>query len=507
MLSGLQSLLSGLTSILGAPFRLVRSGINALAPLQRMQRSFGAIGRLLTAPLRLIGIKTGGGDGERTGFREWWDSLPIPGRKNLRRTRVSERAQFSQIHLIGGEPDALVRMVVHIGTIIGRSAADLSLSSRGYPILLRFIQADPAKTKAPMMMEYVAGSAKILVNGQELTDTLPINSTDFLLIDDDEYSLELYAWDKVPIVTRVDAGFETTTGGARENNEDAIGIYQHPKAYLFAVADGVGGGHEGEQIAAYAIQYLLSAFHKNVEFTLPWTEILKRAYISMNTEVRTFAEKTPRPTGSTLTSVVIQDWMATVAHVGDSRLYHWRNGIMTQLTNDHMNRQPVEWPTQVAATALEAPPLRDVLTRAIGKNDVIEPDIFQLPIQPGDRLVLMSDGVTKHLKDPQIARIISANRASRAAAELIERTEAAGAIDNASVLCIDVLEEAFVEDTWTAQTADRIFTGWRSGWPKKLVLSKEGDLNTQVPGDGRGCLTTLAFVITLLIIWFILRPA
>ncbi len=408
----------------------------------------------------------------KTTFRDWYDSLPWRRGKSWRREKVSLTAQFSQIHLVNQQTQ--IPTVVHIGTMIGRSASDVIVESTSHrPVRLRFAQIDPEQFKAPMRLTYLAGEAKLTVDGVEVERETTIKERAAIQIDDQSYECQLYAWDKRAIVTRVDAGWATIRG-KRADNEDAIGIYQHSKAYLFAVADGVGSGQYGQLISEFAIQYLLASFDKNIRYTLPWHDILKKAFNYINAEVRYFGRRSPNVEGSTLTAVVIKDWEAYVTHVGDTRLYLWHDGEMRQLTTDHTEKRPViERDTRYAAEMDAAPKTQDVLLKAIGKQDGIAPDAFTVSLQPGDRLLLCSDGLTKCLSLDEIRHTLTTVRSTRAADELMKQANERHPDDNVSAVTLEVLREPYVKDLWEAYNSERVYAGYSRMWSLRLKKPRE----------------------------------
>ncbi|MBZ0290049.1 MAG: protein phosphatase 2C domain-containing protein [Anaerolineae bacterium] len=502
-------------SAITRPFQAVVYNLRTFNPLRGVQMVARQIGQgfsyVLQWPAKQLGIKlpgvsgganiTGGEFHPRQAIRDWWASLPGRGGEARRRTKAAKRAQFSQIHLVDSRDGA--RTVLHIGTIIGRSESDLTLEPTGTkPVYLRFSQVDPGEHGAPMRLTYLAGDADLKVDGVLVEHDALIQSGSVIRVAKQELTCQLYAWDKTPVVTRVDAGWATTVGPVRDINEDAIGIYQHPDAYLFAIADGVGGGQDGDLLSAFSVQYLLAVFDKNVKFKLRWRDIFAKAFQYINAEARYFAKRSPYPAGTTLTAVVVKNFEAHVAHVGDSRLYLLHNSVLQQVTTDHAKRVEVELETRHANQADEPPPMRDVLLKAIGKSDSIEPDLFSLTLQPGDRLLLCTDGLTNAVPLEEIARIFVSTRAEPAARQLINLATEREATDNVSAIVFEVLADPYIEDVWSARGGDRVYVGYDRGWP--LKLRKPGEPVTQHPEAHRaGCLAILAgiIVVVVFLIW------
>jgi len=487
------------------PFRAVVYNVRSFTPfggLRMFVQSIGnQLGYLARLPGHYLGLNVPGARGRgfrpREAIRDWWNSMP--GRESRRRIKAGKRAQFSQIHLVNHKDGA--RTVLHIGTVIGRSQADITFENPARkPVYLRFSHVDPQEHGAPIRLTYVAGDAPLEVNGQPVEQDALIQDDSAIKVAGDTYTCELYAWDKTPVVTRVDAGWATTVGPVRQINEDAIGIYQHKDAYLFAIADGVGGGQDGDLLSEFSIQYLLAVFHKNVPFKLNWADIFTKVFQYINAEARYFARRSPYPAGTTLTAVVIKNWEAHIAHVGDSRLYLLHNGVFRQVTVDHSKRVEVELETRHANEATEPPPMRDVLVKAIGKNDTIEPDVFSIPLQPGDRLLLCTDGLTNVVPIENLAHIVSMTRAEPAARHLIQLANDREASDNVSAVVIDVMPDPYLEDIWQARAGERVYVGYDRAWP--LKLRKPGEPITEHPAARRaGC---AAFLVGILLIGVVL---
>ncbi len=500
---------------LSAPFQSVLYSVRGFRPLSGARIFFQGIssrmGYITRLPEQLLGIKmpgaklpgakAAGGFHPREAVRDWWASLPGRGGAESRRVKVAKRAQFSQIHLVNLTDNA--RTVLHIGTIIGRSQSDITLEHTAHqPAYLRFTQVDPAEHGAPMLLSYVAGEVVVEVDGVRVEHDALIQKNSLLKIAGQDYGCELYAWDKTPVVTRVDAGWATTVGPVRDINEDAIGIYQHEKAYLFAIADGVGGGEDGDLLSEFAIQYLLAVFHKNVAFNLRWRDIFAKAFLHINAEARYFSRRSPYPAGTTLTAVVIKNFEAHVAHVGDSRLYLLHNGLMRQMTADHSKRVEVEMETRHANQSTEPPPMRDVLMKAVGKSDLIEPDVFSITLQPGDRLLLCTDGLTNVVPLEDIARIVNTTRAEPAARLLIQSAVERKASDNVSAVMIDVMTDPYLEDIWSSRGSERVYAGYDRAW--LLKLKKPGEPVTEHPEAKRaGCAAILVGIVlvAVFLIW------
>lgn len=478
-----------------SPFRQLRFGMRAFTGVPRYML------RSLSMPLSRLGFRS-------PRLKEMWQDMA-----DARREREYERAQgdddegvfrrrekaeFSQIHLIQVRNQQ--RTVIHIGTTIGRSRSEVVLQGMGHlPVQLRFSQVNPKKNPGPIRVEYPAGRARVVVDGEEiaeLSDAAYIDRGSALLIDDQAYEIELYAWNNLPSITRMNAAWMTVSGPVRGYNQDAIGIYQHPAAYFFAVADGVGGGDAGELISEYTIQYMLSVFHLNVKYDFDWFDVYRRAVQIINAEVRRFAARSDYISGTTLTAVVVQGWEAYVIHLGDSRLYHLSGKRLRRVTTDHL--RVVEQDTGGRGQGVA----RRVLTKAIGKEDTVEPDCFVLSIQPGDKLLLCSDGLDE-VKEEEMAALLEKERISDMPRKLIDLANERFNSDNISVIALSARPHVS-RDTWRAESGERVFANYDSRWRLKLRPAKE--YQTQHPIYARpGCWVLLLLIVALFLGYQVLR--
>jgi hypothetical protein len=216
--------------------------------------------------------------------------------------------------------------------------------------------------------------------------------------------------------------------------------------------------------------------------------------------MRNFVKRSAFSAGTTLTSVIIKDWEASIAHVGDSRLYHWRNDTLTQITRDHARREPIIENTRRANDTRTPSPMRDVLEKAMGKTDLIQPDLINLRLLPGDKLLLCSDGVTGVIPIEELGQLVANERANTLAETLVRIANEKGTKDNASAVAVEVMREGYVEDIWRARETDRIYVGNRN---RSLRLNKPEDhLETHHPERrGNWLRAIVALIILVGIIW------
>ena len=234
-------------------------------------------------------------------------------------------------------------------------------------------------------------------------------------------------------------GSATDTGLVRGNNEDSYlvdGAHQ-----LFAVADGMGGHRGGEVASRTAIEALRAAVASgrsvNEAITRANTAVLERA--SGDAELTGM--------GTTMTAVVVAGaQQLLIGHVGDSRAYMLHNGILRRITDDHSLVEELVREGRLTAEQAESHPRRNIVTRGLGVDTEVEVDLYTIEVEPGDRVVVCSDGLTTMVRDRDIERLLRNEPDPQRAAELlVDAANRAGGEDNTSVVVVDVVEVDPVE--------------------------------------------------------------
>jgi protein phosphatase len=226
----------------------------------------------------------------------------------------------------------------------------------------------------------------------------------------------------------------------KRNNEDYIWVDQ--QAGLFIVADGMGGYRGGEvasRLAATTISEIIVSYLK--EKTRPLsTDVVKtlmfKAVEAANRAVLKAAQETGHDKmGTTVVMAQVEASMAYICHVGDSRAYLVRGSATTQLTQDH---SWVNFVQSASSSSKPAKSIEHVLTQAIGQATPPDPSFTQTALEPGDYLLLCSDGLWNMVDDNRIlAELLRAgDRVDRAVEALIDAANAAGGKDNISVVIV-----------------------------------------------------------------------
>lgn len=236
--------------------------------------------------------------------------------------------------------------------------------------------------------------------------------------------------------------------GGRKYNEDSCAVRDYTsrraRRYLcfIAVADGMGGHHAGDVASQLAIDMLHSALDpKNFESERDFREraegTLCEAFSKINSRIFNLGGETGegRRMGTTLTCAVVDSEGADIAHVGDTRAYLVTPAGCSQVTDDHsvVGRMVSDGVLTEAEARTHAQ--RNVITRAIGPEPTVEIDILHVPMQPGDFLVLCTDGLYTKVDRDEIARVVwSVPDAQGACERLVELAIARKTDDNASAV-------------------------------------------------------------------------
>ena len=225
----------------------------------------------------------------------------------------------------------------------------------------------------------------------------------------------------------------THTGMMRRINEDSH-LARPP---LFVVADGMGGSRAGE----VASQLAVSTF-EGLAGTRGLPEQLLRSTIGeANARIHDAAERdgTKAGMGTTITAALVADATVSFGHVGDSRAYLWRDGVLQQLSDDHSLVGELVRRGALTPEEAERHPQKNIITRTVGTETALDVDTWTLEAAPDDVFLLASDGLNNMIRDTEIAAILTAAPSlAHAARELVRAANAAGGVDNITALLFRV---------------------------------------------------------------------
>jgi protein phosphatase len=230
--------------------------------------------------------------------------------------------------------------------------------------------------------------------------------------------------------------YRTDTGRQRQANEDAL----FARAPLFAVADGMGGAQAGEVASQIATEALEESAPAD-EAPEPY---LRRVLETANERIHGIAQKDASTSGmgTTLTAVLIGEDEISVAHVGDSRAYLYRDGELRRLTSDHSLVEELRRQGRLTDEQAEEHPQRSIITRALGPEPVVEVDTMTYQVRASDVIVLCSDGLTTMVSEERLSQILgSSPDLDTAVAEMVDEANASGGRDNITVVAFRLEQE------------------------------------------------------------------
>jgi len=225
-------------------------------------------------------------------------------------------------------------------------------------------------------------------------------------------------------------------GLVRETNEDS---YVCEPPHLFAVADGMGGHVAGEIASKLAATTLRNYIKENGE-EYQHEELLKQAINQANTSIYQLAQSKEEYNGmgTTVTAVYVDGNTLSWGHVGDSRLYLLRDGEFSQITNDHSLVWELVQSGNITKEEALTHPKRNMLTRAVGTSCLIKIDTGVIQWEPGDVLLLCTDGLTNMVSEQDICQLIKneEDSISSIVEKLVSQAKHAGGFDNITTILL-----------------------------------------------------------------------
>lgn len=251
------------------------------------------------------------------------------------------------------------------------------------------------------------------------------------------------------------AGAGQSVGKQRELNEDSLlaitstlgGNTGNLPFGLYIVADGMGGHQYGEVASNAAVRTVASTimgkFHSymfNLQPTPPNEPLQEMMQVAVREAQKVIQREAPN-SGTTLTAALVLGHQVTVAHVGDSRAYHfYQDGRIEVITRDHSLVKRLEELGHLSEYEAENYPHRNVLYRALGQGEILEPDIFTVSFPQTGYLMICSDGLWGVVPDDRMYTIIkNAPDLNHACQNLVEAANAAGGPDNISVILVQMI--------------------------------------------------------------------
>jgi protein phosphatase len=245
-------------------------------------------------------------------------------------------------------------------------------------------------------------------------------------------------------ILRFTASALSDRGRKRPSNEDAYGFSVEHGVYL--VCDGMGGAAAGEIASSLAIDEVLRPLRRRAQLPIEvasMPQVAEQAIRAANGAIYSRAQRNYKLNGmgTTLVAMVVENSHAWILNIGDSRCYRLRNRCLEQLTQDHsLVEEQIRLGRMTRPEALRSP-LRNVITRALGTQPSVTPDVFELDTEPGDLFLLCSDGLTREIADAQLELLLASEAPlGELCASLVSAANQAGGHDN--ITCLLVRAEA-----------------------------------------------------------------
>ncbi|MBE9508606.1 MAG: Stp1/IreP family PP2C-type Ser/Thr phosphatase [Chloroflexi bacterium] len=254
----------------------------------------------------------------------------------------------------------------------------------------------------------------------------------------------------------------TDVGRARDHNEDYVDAFSPPdpaqrrrKGDLFIVADGMGGHQAGEVASEGAVRVISHEYYADPDPDVRAS--LVRAIQKANTFVYQQAQQvmTRAGMGTTVVAAVVRGWELCLANVGDSRAYLMRQGQINQVTRDHSFVEEQIRAGILSREEARTHAQRNVITRALGSKPEVKVDTYSGELKPGDILLLCSDGLSGHVREEDMAGMLSQHPPREAVPRLIALANKRGGSDNISVLVAQAAPPAGVAPPQPAAPAAR----------------------------------------------------
>lgn len=227
-------------------------------------------------------------------------------------------------------------------------------------------------------------------------------------------------------------GSRTDVGCVRDHNEDSLAVAPP----LYVVCDGMGGHAAGEVASEIAVDVISQRAPEHAD-AAALGQAVEEANLAVIKAAREGVGRAGM--GCTCTAAILEKERLVIAQVGDSRAYLLHQGKLQQLTRDHSLVADLIEAGQITEAEARVHPQRSVITRALGSDPRTQPDLFEINVEAGDRLLLCSDGLSTMLEDPEIEKILkNASDPQRCAAQLVNEANGLGGYDNVTVIVVDV---------------------------------------------------------------------
>lgn len=234
---------------------------------------------------------------------------------------------------------------------------------------------------------------------------------------------------------------QTDVGRERQNNEDYYGYFSTPFGELIIVADGMGG-YGGGEVASVMTVNIISEYVKTYKGT-DTRRMLDEAVQLANKRIyaKSQEDERLRKMGTTVVIALIKGNKALIAHIGDSRCYHWRNGRIIWVTKDHTKVQAMLDRKWITPEEAQKHPDRHIILQAVGSNKPLDVEFNELILNSGDRLLLCTDGLSEYVTNAELGNLMLGN-IDNVCERLIKIANERGGGDNITVQVVEYTGKA-----------------------------------------------------------------
>ncbi len=247
---------------------------------------------------------------------------------------------------------------------------------------------------------------------------------------------------------RVELASRSDVGQVRSANEDSCDTFRRADgAQLLVVADGMGGHQGGATASRMTVATISEIFEQDASPDM--AELIHRAVESANTRVYEKSQENSEleGMGTTVVAFVLDsDHRGTVAHVGDSRAYRYRRGQLEPITTDHSVVAEMHRRGLISAEEAAIHPRRNEILRSVGVLPEVEIEVASVEVEPGDRFVLCSDGLSGVVEDDEIAAVVQSETPGMAVDHLIRLANERGGPDNITVQVLAIPGDGNADD-------------------------------------------------------------
>ncbi len=232
-------------------------------------------------------------------------------------------------------------------------------------------------------------------------------------------------------------GGKTDIGKCRDLNEDSLLTSKNDGYYLFVVADGMGGHLAGEVASKLAVDSINHYIRQNFHSTDDKLDLINHALLYANSEIyeKSISDSRYANMGTTCDAAICIDDDVYIGHVGDSRVYLYSDGIITQITRDHSLVADLIESGSLTEEEAKNTRQKNIITRALGGDNRLTVDVHQIKIKSQDILLLCSDGLTNGIDDNSIKEVLEMKISPEEKSDmLIYMSNASGGYDNSTVV-------------------------------------------------------------------------